>query len=78
MKRERVFQYTALDDCTRLRILRLYARQNQHSSIHFLDELRRALPFPMKKLRCDNGSEFPIAFKLAVEAAGVADRYIKA
>ncbi|MBA3639506.1 MAG: transposase family protein [Acidobacteria bacterium] len=47
------------------------------SSIHFLDELRRALPFPIKKLQCDNGSEFPIAFKLAVEAAGIKHRYIK-
>ena len=75
--RERVFQYTALDDCTRLRVLRLYPRQNQHSSLHFLDEVRRALPFPIKKLQCDNGSEFPIAFKLAVEAAGIKHRYIK-
>jgi len=33
VKRERAFQYTALNDCTRLRVLRLYARQNQHSSI---------------------------------------------
>ena len=77
VKRERVFQYTALDDCTRLRVLRLYARQNQHSSLHFLGELRRALPFPIKKLQCDNGSEFPLAFKLAVEAAGIKHRYIK-
>jgi transposase len=77
VKRERVFQYTALDDCTRLRVLRLYRRQNQHSSLHFLEEVRRALPFPIKKLQCDNGSEFPIAFKLAVEAAGIKHRYIK-
>lgn len=31
----------------------------------------------MKKLQCDNGSEFPLALKLAVEAAGVKHRYIK-
>ena len=77
VKRTKVFQYTALDDCTRLRVLRLYPRQNQHSSLHFLDELRSALPFPIKKLQCDNGSEFPLAFKLAVEAAGIKHRYIK-
>ena len=69
LKREKVFQYTALDDCTRYHVLRLYKRLNQHSSLQFLTELRRALPFPMKKLQCDNGSEFPLAFKLAVEAA---------
>jgi hypothetical protein len=70
VKRERVFQYNALDDGTPLRVLRLHFLQNQHSSIHFLDELCRALPFPIKKLHCDNGSEFPIALGLAVEAAG--------
>jgi transposase InsO family protein len=77
VQREKVFQYTALDDCTRLRVLRLYPRQNQHSSLHFLGEIRRALPFPIKKLQCDNGMEFPLAFKLAVEAAGIKHRYIK-
>ena len=29
LRRHTVFQYTALDDCTRLRVLRLYSRQNQ-------------------------------------------------
>jgi transposase InsO family protein len=60
-----------------MRVLRLYPRLNQHSSLHFFDEVRRALPFPIKKLQCDNGVEFPIAFKLAVEAAGIKHRYIK-
>jgi transposase len=77
LKRERIFQYTALDDCTRLRVLRLYPRQNQHSSLHFFRELRAALPFAIRKLQCDNGSEFPLAFKLAVEAAGIRHKYIK-
>ena len=77
LKREKVFQYTALDDCTRYRVLRLYRRLNHHSSLHFLGELRRTLPFAVKKLQCDNGSEFPLAFKLAVEAAGIRHRYIK-
>jgi transposase InsO family protein len=77
LKREKVFQYTALDDCTRFRVLRLYPRLNQHSSLHFLGEVRRTLPFAIKKLQCDNGSEFPLAFKLAVEAAGIRHRYIK-
>ena len=77
LRREKVFQYTALDDCTRFRVLRLYRRQNQQSSLHFLAEIRRALPFAIKKLQCDNGSEFPLAFKLAVEEAGIRHRSIK-
>jgi transposase InsO family protein len=74
---EKVFQYTALDDCTRMRVLRLYPRQNQHASLDFLRELTDALPFAIRKIQCDNGSEFPLAFRLAVEAAGMRHRYIK-
>jgi len=77
LSREKVFQYTAIDDCTRYRVLRLYPRLNQQASLEFLGEVRRALPFAIKKLQCDNGSEFPLAFKLAVEAVGIRHRYIK-
>jgi len=73
----KAFQYTAIDDCTRFRVLRLYREQNQRSSIDFLAELRRALPFPIRRLQCDNGSEFPLAFALTVEAAGIKHRYIR-
>ena len=71
------FQYTALDDCTRLRVLRLYRRLHQRSSVAFLAELQRALPFRIRKLQCDNGREFPLDFVLAVEAAGIRHRYIR-
>lgn len=74
---QKFFQYTALDDCTRFRVLRLYRRQNQHASLDFLSELRRDLPFPMRQLQTDNGSEFPLAFMLTVEAAGIRHRYIR-
>jgi transposase len=40
------FQYTALDDCTRFRVLRLYRRLHQSSSLAFLTELCPSLPFP--------------------------------
>jgi transposase InsO family protein len=71
------FQYTALDDCTRFRVLRLYRRLHQSSSMAFLGELCRAFPFRIRKLQCDNGHEFPFAFALAVEALGIRHRYIK-
>src|SRR5499425_1926399 len=64
------FQYTALDDCTRLRALRLYRRLHQSSSLAFLTELCRAFPFRIRKLQCDNVREFPFSFALAVEALG--------
>jgi transposase InsO family protein len=71
------FQYTALDDCTRYRVLRLYRRLHQSSSVAFRTELCRAFPFRIRKLQCDNGHEFPLAFALAVQALGIRHRYIK-
>jgi len=71
------FQYTALDDCTRFRVLRLYRRLYHGSSLAFLIELRRAFPFQIRRLQCDNGREFPLEFALAVEAAGIRHRYIR-
>jgi transposase InsO family protein len=71
------FQYTALDDCTRFRVLRLYRRLHHGASLAFLSELRRAFPFPIRRLQCDNGREFPLEFALAVEAAGIRHRYIR-
>jgi transposase InsO family protein len=72
-----VFQYTALDDCTRFRVLRLYRRLHHGTSLAFLAELRDALPFRIRRLQCDNGREFPLEFALAVEAAGIQHRYIR-
>lgn len=73
----KAYQYTALDDCTRLRVLRLYRRQNQVASLEFFAEVRHAFPFPIRQLQNDNGSEFPLAFSLSVQEAGIRHRYIR-
>src|SRR4029450_2260086 len=71
------FQYTALHDCTRFRVLRLYRRLHHGSSLAFLTELRRAFPFPIKRVQSDHGEEFSLAFVLRVEPAGTRPRYIR-
>ena len=76
VNRQRYFQYTALDDCTRFRVLRLYRYLNHRTSVAFFRELREAMPFPIRKLQCDNGTEFPLEFALTVQAAGIRHRYI--
>jgi hypothetical protein len=35
--RKRHYQFTVIDDCTRLRILKLYNRLNQKTAIQFID-----------------------------------------
>ena len=74
---KKAYQYTAIDDCTRFRVLRLYRELNQRSSVDFLNEVRRALPFPIHQLQCDNGSEFALSFALTVHEAGIRLRYIR-
>lgn len=76
VNRQRCFQYTALDDCTRFRVLRLYRYLNHRTSLAFFRELRNAMPFPIRKLQCDNGTEFPLEFALTVQEAGIRHRYI--
>jgi transposase InsO family protein len=73
----RFFQYTAIDDCSRYRVLRLSPRLDTYSSLKFLAELRRAMPFPIRRLQTDNGPEFPLAFRLSVQEAGIEHRYIR-
>src|SRR5262249_2420427 len=70
---QRLFQYTALDDCTRYRVLRLYRWLNHR----FFRQVQAALPFRIRQLQTDNGNEFSLAFKLTVEEAGIAYRYIR-
>ena len=40
--RRKYYQFTAIDDCTRLRILRIYPRLNQTTAIQFLDDVALA------------------------------------
>jgi len=77
LARRWMYQYTALDDCIRLRILRLYPHLDHRTSDHFLRELRQAFPFAIQRLQCDHGKEFPLAFALAVKATGIRHRYIR-
>ena len=64
------FQYTALDDCTRFRVLRLYRRLHQSSSLLFLAELCRAFPFRIRKLQCDHAG---VSLCLRAGGAGIGD-----
>jgi transposase InsO family protein len=73
----RSYQYTAIDDCTRYRVLRLYRRCNEATSLSFLRELHANLPFSIRKVQTDNGPEFSLGFSLSVQEAGIKHRYIK-
>jgi hypothetical protein len=53
------FQYTAVDDCTRLRVLGLYPRRTASHAVHFLEHRMIAeFPFPIQRIQTDRGGEF--------------------
>jgi transposase len=75
--RKKYYQFTAIDDCTRLRVLRIYDRLNQKVAIQFFDYVLEKLPFRVELIQTDNGGEFQSAFHWHVLDRGVRHVYIK-
>jgi hypothetical protein len=50
---EKFYQFTAIDDCTRLRVLKAYSRCNQKTAIQFHDYLLARLPFRVEVIQTD-------------------------
>jgi transposase InsO family protein len=70
------FQYTAIDDATRIRALKIYSRHTQQNAIRFIDEVIRKFPFRIQTIRTDNGHEFQAMFHWHVEDMGIRHTYI--
>jgi hypothetical protein len=52
-RKPRYYQFTAIDDCTRLRVLRIYPENNQPTAIQLLDYLCQKLPFRVEVIQTD-------------------------
>jgi len=75
--RKKHYQFTAIDDCTRLRVLRVYPRNNQKTAIQFIDYVLEKLPFSVECIQTDNGAEFQGSFHWHVLDRGIGHVYIK-
>jgi transposase InsO family protein len=75
--RKRLYQFTAIDDCTRIRILKVYDVCNQGAAIRFVDEVLRRLPFRVLVIQTDNGAEFQSRFHWHLEALDIRHVYIR-
>jgi transposase InsO family protein len=75
--RKKHYQYTAIDDCTRIRVLRLYPRNDQKTAIQFADYVLEKLPFRVEVIQTDNGAEFQGAFHWHLLDRGIGHVYIK-
>lgn len=71
------YQFTAIDDCTRSRILRIYDHNNVKSAVDFIDQVKKALPFAIKQIQTDNGSEFSDVFSWHLDDLGISHRKTK-
>ena len=73
-----LYQYTAIDDCSRWKVLGLYPRRSATSTLGFLGRLLEEMPFPIQRLQTDQGLEF---FAEAVQRRlmgwGIKFRHIK-
>jgi transposase InsO family protein len=75
--RKRLYQFTAIDDCTHIRVLKIYDACNQSSAIRFVDEVIRRLPFRVLVIQTDNGPEFQSRFHWHLEGQDIRHVYIR-
>ncbi len=53
-----VYQYTAIDDCSRFRVLAVYPRRTAAYSLLFLERVVEEMPFAIQRVQTDRGGEF--------------------
>ena len=54
----KLYQYTAVDEATRLRCRVIFDEHSNWNSVRFLHYVRKKFPFEIKCVQTDNGSEF--------------------
>jgi transposase InsO family protein len=74
---KRLYQFTAIDDCTRIRVLKVYDACNQGTAIRFADEVIRRLPFRIHVIQTDNGPEFQSKFHWHLQELDIKHVYIR-
>ena len=60
--RKRLCQFTAIDDCTRIRVLKIYDACNQRTAMRFFDEVLRRSTFREHVVQADNEANFSSSF----------------
>ncbi len=53
-----IYQYTAVDDCSRWRVLEIYNRRTANNTLQFLDLVMEQFPFSIQRIQTDRGLEF--------------------
>jgi Integrase core domain. len=53
-----LYQYTAIDDCSRYKVVGLFKRRTATNSIAFLEQVAAEMPFPIQRIQTNRGREF--------------------
>jgi transposase InsO family protein len=51
-------QFTAIDDCTRFLVIKVYPARTAQNAVRFLDYVQEQMAFPIQRIQTDNGTEF--------------------
>ena len=82
---KRLYQWTAIDECTRVRFIYGFDEHTPENSVRFLKMLQKAFPFKIQTIQTDNGAEFTYKyiseiekcpFETALRKAGIAHKLI--
>jgi transposase InsO family protein len=74
---KRLYQFTAIDDCTRVRVLKVFDACNQRTAIQFINNVRHRLPFRILTVQTDNGAEFQTLFHGHLHDLNIRHVYIR-
>lgn len=53
-----IYQYTAIDDCSRYRVLRCYYRRTAANTVDFIDCVVEQMPIPIQRIQTVRGRGF--------------------
>lgn len=53
-----IYQYTAIDDCTRYRVMAIFPRRTAANTIELLEQMLEEMYFPVQRVQTDRGREF--------------------
>lgn len=82
---KKLYQYTAIDECTRWRHIAVFDEHSSNNSVEFLHQLLERFPFEISCIQTDNGAEFtsryqgskhPSAFEAELAAFGIRHKLI--
>lgn len=73
----KLYQFTAIDDCTRYRVIRIYTRNTTRNAIDFFETVKQIFPAKIREVQTDNGPEFATEFGFHLTQQKIKHRLIR-